>query len=727
MHVKRIYELAQKSLKTLRDYGPLELAKRSWHYVGARIKSPNSQTSDIQGSYKDILFISGCDLPHPQRYRVSHQIEQLESAGLTCDMVFYADLKLEQLKFYRSFIFYRCPILPVVRQFIEQAKLNHKTTFFDIDDLVFDTKYTNQIPYVQTLTGPDRALYDDGVKRMGETLHLCDFGIASTNRLQTEMGKILPEVFVNHNVASEEMLKLSNEAIKSVKRDDDKIILGYFSGTITHNADFNMIKQAIIDLLKKYDNVYLKIVGLLELPPELQELKDKIIIAPFCDWHKLPNLIRSVDINLAPIEDTVFNEAKSENKWTEAALVEVPTVASQVGAFKDIIKHRKTGILCENDYQAWYNNIELLIKDASLRNRLAKNARAEVEQNCLTTKTGQPLAEFIRSKLAKSIYFVVPSTNISGGVMVIEKHAEILRKHGYDVTLLNAEANEEPVGDGLNVVSAIRHDFLATADIMVATMWLTLDYVLRSRNVKHKKYLVQNYEPGFYPLGDHHRLAASATYSQVPNVEYITISRWVQDWLKEDYNVSAKYAPNGIDSDRYVCKKRNFSRHKKIRILIEGSSSHAYKNVDESFRIANSLDPKRYEIIYLSYDDKSKSWYRIDKAYFKVPYQSVHKIYEQADILLKSSRLESFSYPPLEMMATGGFCVVAPNGGNREFLRDGYNCLFYELGNPTSALVAIERIASDKSLRERLTKGAIETVKSRHWQDLESQIIKLYR
>ena len=41
-------------------------------------------------------------------------------------------------------------------------------------------------------------------------------------------------------------------------------------------------------------------------------------------------------------------------------------------------------------------------------------------------------------------------------------------------------------------------------------------------------------------------------------------------------------------------------------------------------------------------------------------------IYSECDILLKSSWLESFSYPPLEMMATGGYCIVAPNDGNKE-------------------------------------------------------------
>ena len=82
----------------------------------------------------------------------------------------------------------------------------------------------------------------------------------------------------------------------------------------------------------------------------------------------------------------------------------------------------------------------------------------------------------------------------------------------------------------------------------------------------------------------------------------------------------------------------------------------------------------------MSYNAKPKNWYRVDRFINKVPFGKVGKIYEQCDILLKSSWLESFSYPPLEMMATGGYCIVAQNEGNIEYLKNKENCLLYEQG-----------------------------------------------
>lgn len=128
----------------------------------------------------------------------------------------------------------------------------------------------------------------------------------------------------------------------------------------------------------------------------------------------------------------------------------------------------------------------------------------------------------------------------------------------------------------------------------------------------------------------------------------------------------------------------------------------------------------------MSYNEKPKEWYHYDKFLHRVPYENVPDVYKQCDILLKSSILESFSYPPLEMMASGGFVVVVPNGGNMEYLKDGYNCLFYESGNEQMAITCIERIREEKELREKLMVGAKKTVEERDWAKLESNILTMY-
>lgn len=724
--MSRVKELSLKVKNTLRDEGVKTLAKKTINYTKFKVTSINRK---YDKGFKDILFVNGCCLPHPQRYRVDHQIEQFESFGLSCDKIDYDKLTLDMLRFYRGFVFYRCPILPMIEEFIKQANENNKTCFYDIDDLVFDTKYTDQIKYVQSLSKDERNLYDDGVKRMGRTLDLCEYAIASTDRLQEEMSSHVKEAFVNRNVASEEMVKYSEVALNTVLKDDSKVIIGYLSGTITHNDDFKLIMPSVINILKKYSNVYLQIVGLLDLPEEMEEVKDKVLTSPFMDWKDLPKLIRSIDINLAPLEDSIFNEAKSENKWTEAALVKIPTVASNVGAFKSVIVNNETGLLC-NTLEEWEDSLSKLIEDREYRDSIAMNAYNEVMKNHVTTTSGRQVVEFVKNRLRRNVCFILPSTNISGGIMVAVKHGLILKKHGYDVTVININDETKNVSlvtegsDSLLVVPYKRVEFLAYIDTMVATMWLTLKYARKYSNCKNIKYLVQGMETNFYQHGQYEKRLANSTYNNIFNVDYLTISKWCKEWLKEDFSVDAKYVPNGIDLTKFKEVKRK--SHDKIRILIEGNSKDYYKNVDESFKIVEKLDKSKYEISYLSYEKEPKKWYYVDNFYHKVPHDQVAKIYQEHDILIKTSILESFSYPPLEMMATGGLVLALPNGGNSEYLKDGYNCLLYKQGDINDALCKLEQLVNDKKLQEKLIKNGLKTVKEYSWENIEEKIFNLY-
>ena len=440
--------IVKKSFQTLKDEGVVSFTKKTANYIRFRMVPKYN-------AFGDILIINGCTLPHPQRYRVDHQVEQLRSAGLYADRVDYESLTLDSLKYYRGFIFFRCPITPTVEEFIKRAKEENKTVFFDIDDLVIDKKYTDTIEFVKNMNKQDKAVYDDGVERTNKTLKMCDYAITTTECLAKELGQYVKEVYINRNVASERMVELSQEALKNAEEHDD-IVMGYLSGSITHNPDLELIKPAIISMLKKYKNVKLKLVGEITLPDDLKKFEDQIIIEPFMDWEQLPALIASLDINLAPLEKSIFNEAKSENKWMEAALVKTVTVASNVGAFQKMINDDVDGVLCENNVKSWEKTLEKVITDKEYREKIANNAYNRVIKNNVTVYSSHGLAKFVRSKLNRIIGFVLPTTNISGGVNVIMRHIAMLKRQGYDVTIINMDNNNEDLETRWGTVSVLK-------------------------------------------------------------------------------------------------------------------------------------------------------------------------------------------------------------------------------------------------------------------------------
>lgn len=753
--MKRVVSLMNRAKYSFENEGLEVFGKKTKAYLRRHIRR-EKVTGDIppDKAFMDVLFVNGCYLPHPSRYRVSHQREQLLAANMITNEVFYDKLTLDMLKNYRMFIFFRCPYTDTIGEFIKRAKAMNKTVLFDIDDLVIDTKYTEQIKYLKTMSKEDKAQYDDGVRRMQQTLRLCDAAITTTERLADELKGYVPDVFINRNTASERMVELSMKAVyerdvlpfvngNSLKKHKEKkaheesrkiaearkqhgVKLGYFSGSITHNDDFLMILPIVARLMKEYKTLELHIVGELDVPEELAPFKERIITTPFISWEKLPSLIASVDINLVPLEQSIFNEAKSENKWVEASLVKVITVASAVGAFEKMVVHNETGMLCE-DNENWYATLKNLIENKEIRKTIAENAYRHVLKKCTTVYTSQPLYNYIKSKMTPNIAFVLPSLQISGGVLVTVKHCLMLRKAGYDVLIINEDTSETiDVKEGAEIPAISRHkvQIWGSFDKAVATLWSTLSFLEIYSRIRDRYYFVQNFETDFYESGKYFKIAANQTYNASFSVKYITISRWCQNWLRERYGKESGYAPNGLDLERFTPKKRKFDG--KIRILVEGNSDDYYKNVDESFKIIDKLDKNKFEIWFMSYQGKPKPYYHVDKFLHKVPYEKVPQVYHKCHILIKSSILESFSYPPLEMMATGGFVVVAPNEGNVEYLRDGENCLFYQPGNIENAVEAIEKICSDQELRESLYIKGIETARSRGWDSIEKDILELY-
>ena len=242
--------LTSKVIQTVEADGILGLGKRGGRYLKKRFGALAKKESEPV--FKDVLFIDGCGtvLPHPSRYRVSHQREQLLSYGITSDQVYFADLDLKQIGWYNVFVFFRCPLNETTEKFVKLAKKYQKTVLYDIDDLVFDTKYTDMIPYVTALEKKEREAYDENVRAYGQLLDLCQGAVTTTGELSEALKLHVKEVCINRNRASEEMMQISETALNQKTEHKEVVRLGYFSGSITHNPDIEMLLPVLLKLIR---------------------------------------------------------------------------------------------------------------------------------------------------------------------------------------------------------------------------------------------------------------------------------------------------------------------------------------------------------------------------------------------------------------------------------------------------------------------------------------------
>jgi hypothetical protein len=152
--------------------------------------------------------------------------------------------------------------------------------------------------------------------------------------------------------------------------------VGYLSGTTTHDDDWRHIEAAVVDVVAAHPDAELWLGGHLQPTASVvAALGDRLQVLPFTPWDELPEVLRDLDLNLAPLEPgSRFNDAKSAIKWLEAALVATPTIASPSAPFVDAIEPGRTGWLADHPDE-WAGTLALALEDADDRRAVGARAR----------------------------------------------------------------------------------------------------------------------------------------------------------------------------------------------------------------------------------------------------------------------------------------------------------------------------------------------------------------
>lgn len=168
--------------------------------------------------------------------------------------------------------------------------------------------------------------------------------------------------------------------IKDNIKTEGKLKLGFY-GTLTHSKDLFLIKNVILKLNEKYDFDFEVIGGFnaednvdedwfksIQLPPNNMDFEK------FMKW--LPEAI-DWDIALVPLEDSPFNQCKSELKFIELAVLGLPGVYSDMCVYNTVVNDGVNGFLASNE-EEWVEKIEKLILDKDLRKIFRDNALNKV-------------------------------------------------------------------------------------------------------------------------------------------------------------------------------------------------------------------------------------------------------------------------------------------------------------------------------------------------------------
>lgn len=424
-----------------------------------------------------VLFVSGID-GFCHRYQVLHRAAQLAALGATATVRHFPDPRLpDDLGTHDLLFLYRVPETVATRALLEAAGDLGLPRIACIDDLIF-VDDPRCLPDLDSLTPAERDEWRAGVRRYRATIARCDAFVAPTEPLVRMADGLGWRAHLHRNSVSPAELELGRRARDAAAAARDARggpVLGYFSGTPSHDDDFASIARALRDVLVAEPSARLLLVGPLALPTELDGLADRIDRRATVAWDALPELVASVDVSLAPLlAERPFAAAKGEIKYLEAAAAGVPVVATATAAYRHAIHDGENGLLATTQDE-WRRALGALLADAALRERLGAAAARDVARRYGEAARARELlavVDEVRGGLRRRGRGAVLALPAGDGVPD-ERTARIALEPDARPAFASGAAGDAPppLGGGSTLTQALRvaHDGLVRVDVHAIT------------------------------------------------------------------------------------------------------------------------------------------------------------------------------------------------------------------------------------------------------------------
>ena len=313
------------------------------------------------------------------------------------------------------------------------------------------------------------------------------------------------------------------------------------------------------------------------------------------------------------------------------------------------------------------------------------------------------------------VIYVTEDTGVGGGHRDIFEHLNRLQDRGHEVALYTLGDDEVDWFD-LRVPVRSFEDYGDLVDALqdedalkVATWWNTAAPVWHAsvrRGVP--VFFVQDIETSYYPESEQQRSAVLASYRE--EFHYMTISGWNRDRLRE-LRLDAELVAPGIDLETF---RPLPGVQRRDDMLLALGRTNPLKNLPLTIDAWRALGASRPELWMFGIEPELGP--KHGAHYVERPSdEGVNELFNQATVFIQTSTHEGFCLPPLEVMATGGAVVCTDAHGNRDFCRDGVNCLMPDF-TVESVSAAIARLFADPALRDRLGRAGMETAQEYAWE-----------
>lgn len=184
---------------------------------------------------------------------------------------------------------------------------------------------------------------------------------------------------------------------------DGEIRLGW-QGGVSHMGDWQEIAEPLARVLKEYPEVTLHIMGSY-YKNQFKEIEDRITRYPWYPFRGYTYRLKTIGLDgaIIPLESKPFNEFKSEVKFSEFAMMEVPCVVKDMLPYSRVVnKNNSYPFKSPEEFETQLGRMIEDIKSGKVLSRV-ENAKNWVKKERSLEKEAGELVALYKSLLPKEV------------------------------------------------------------------------------------------------------------------------------------------------------------------------------------------------------------------------------------------------------------------------------------------------------------------------------------
>ena len=369
---------------------------------------------------------------------------------------------------------------------------------------------------------------------------------------------------------------------------------------------------------------------------------------------------------------------------------------------------------------------ELIMRslESTRENRVLAAMRARVAAAAERRDTGRALQE---RHEGRRVLFVLPVCDSGGGANVVIEESRALAAWGVIVGIANLaqhrEAFEASYPDlDIPVIYLDRpvdlSDHVASFDAIVATLFLSVDWVLSAVKGLARPpvvgYYAQDFEPHFFDSTDPHHAQAKASYAMAP-LRLFTKTAWNAREIQEHTGAVAICVGPSFAWHRFIPGQRPRNPNP-VEVVAMVRPSTPRRSPELTVRVLERLAAdygSRIRIHVFGVDASHGLLRDLARSgrcslHGEVTSQRVSEILRQVDIFLDFSTYQAMGLTALEAMASGVAVVGPRRGGLAEIVEHEASGLLVDTRDESQCLQAARRLIDDWEFRDRLIQKGFE-------------------